>query len=114
MNLIFDISNVFVDFPETAARVLLTEFFLQWKLPKAFLPLAADLDNLLSEGFDEAKELIKSVVCIAYYQDRAFVVPVLWILYQHLDNLNSDVGLTCPWRPLDEREIVFQGMLHSR
>jgi hypothetical protein len=46
-------------------------------LPKAFLPLAADLDNLLSEGFDEAKELIKSVVCIAYYQDRAFVVPVL-------------------------------------
>jgi hypothetical protein len=46
-------------------------------LPKAFLPLAADLDNLLSEGFDEAKELIKSMVGIAHYQDRAFVVPVL-------------------------------------
>ena len=29
MNLIFDISNVFVDFTEAAARVLLSEFLLQ-------------------------------------------------------------------------------------
>ena len=106
MNLSFDFFNVSVYLPETAAHVILAKFLMQREMLEAFLPLSADLDYMGGVGFDEAKELVEGVVCIADYQDRAFMVPVGGKVYQHLHNLNSDVGLTCAWWTLNEREIV--------
>lgn len=85
---------------------------MKGELLETLLTFPAYLDDLRGISFDETKELIKGVVCVADYEDRSLWMPVGGEVNQHFDNLDTDVGLASAWWTLYKCEVVFQGMVH--
>ncbi len=63
--------------------------------------LATDPNDLIGDVFDEGQELLESMVGIGDQQDWALFPPVTLIFDQKFHDLNTDIGLTSAWGPLD-------------
>jgi hypothetical protein len=85
---------------------------MKGELLKTLLTFPADLDDLRGISFDEAKELIEGVVCVADYEDRSLWMPVGGEVNQHFHNLDTDVSLASARWTLYKCEVVCQGMVY--
>jgi hypothetical protein len=80
---------------------------------ETFLFLPADLNDLISETLDLVKELVQGVVCVADQEDRTLRLPIALVLEQELDDLDTDISLSCSGRALNQRQLIVQDVFHS-